>query len=66
VEVTGGPKKLKSVVAPTEGVADPVEEYETVELPDGGFEIRQVAAAAAPKEKAEGKSADEESESKEE
>ena len=51
VEIQGGLKKLKSVVAPTEaggGEEDAVEEYETVELPGGGFEIRQVAAAAAP------------------
>lgn len=77
VEITGGPKKLKSVVAPTEagGDDDAVEEYETVELPGGGFEIKKVAAAAeeapaaaplapVPEEKAaaEGKSADEEEE----
>jgi DNA-directed RNA polymerase subunit E'/Rpb7 len=55
VEVTGGPKKMKSVVAPTEagGEEDVVEEYETVELPGGGFEIRQVAAAPVEESKEE-------------
>jgi DNA-directed RNA polymerase subunit E'/Rpb7 len=53
VEVTGGPKKLKSVVAPTEGgdaatSGDAVEVYETHEAEEGGFEFVRAGAAAVP------------------
>jgi DNA-directed RNA polymerase subunit E'/Rpb7 len=50
VEVTGGPKKMKSVVAPTE---EPVEEYEVQETAGGGFEV--VRGAVLTKEEIDAK-----------
>jgi DNA-directed RNA polymerase subunit E'/Rpb7 len=52
VEVTGGPKKLKSVVAPTEGGAaadDQVEEYEVTETAGGELEFGRAAEATKVK-----------------
>lgn len=43
VEITGGVKKMKSVVAATE---DTVEEYETRETAEGGFEFVRASTAA--------------------
>jgi hypothetical protein len=51
VEVTGGPKKLKSVIAPTEGgaAADEVEEYEVTETEGGELEFGRAAEATKVK-----------------